>query len=88
VAETPTKLPVLVVACSIVAATPRPGLFIRLSGQGLFPRTYHRSQILFSEDSSAAGLFKAAPGCSSPAVVYRTVQSAEEAASLLPKVTG
>lgn len=79
-------------SCSIIAATSRPDLFIRLSAQGMFPaRSYHRSQVLLSSDACAAGLFKQAAGAGSgpvPAVVYRSVKSADEAANLLPKVCG
>lgn len=75
-----------VVACSIIASTSRPDLFIRLSGQGMFPaRTYHRSQILLNGDSCAAGLFRTGKG-EPPAVLYRSVKTADEAANLLPKV--
>jgi hypothetical protein len=73
-------------AYSIIASTSRPDLFIRLSGQGMFPtRTYHRSQILLNSDSCAAGLFRGQSG-QAPAVLYRSVQTADEAANLLPKV--
>jgi hypothetical protein len=56
----------------------------------MFPaRSYHRSQVLLSSDACAAGLFKQATDTGSgpaPAVVYRSVKSADEAATQLPKV--
>jgi hypothetical protein len=53
----------------------------------MFPaRTYHRSQILLHKDRCAAGRFTQDGHGYDPAVLYRTVSNAEEAASQLPQV--